>query len=121
MRKGFMQLLACYPEAYFGPCQTSTMEFLPNSEWLKVVNYIQQKTPLQMFDMLLNTSVNYVKAILKLIENPSKILEEFSKLACNFNSFVPNTPFLYPLKISEKLSFLMFSGDREMVYWEQMG
>ena len=70
--------------------------------------------------MLLNTSFNYVKAILKLIENPSKILEEFTKLVCNFNSFVPNTPFL-PLKISEKLSFLMFSGDRERVYWEQMG
>ena len=74
-----------------------------------------------MFDMLLNASFNYVKAILKLIENPSKILEEFSKLVCNFNSFVPNTPFLYSLKISEKLSFLMFSGDRERVYWEQMG
>ena len=29
--------------------------------------------------------------------------------------FVPNEPFLYPLKIS------MFSGAREKVHWEQKG
>ena len=36
--------------------------------------------------------------------------------------FVPNGPFLYPLKTSEKpYGFLMFSGGRERVYWERMG
>ena len=39
-----------------------------------------------------------------------------------FNAFVPNAPFLYPLKISETLqSFLMFSGGREKVNWARMG
>ena len=39
------------------------------------------------------------------------------------NPFVCNAPFLYPLKTSEnlKVSFLMFSGGREMVHWEQTG
>ena len=31
-------------------------------------------------------------------------------LQTNFNPFVPNAFFLYPLKTSENLSFLMFSG-----------
>ena len=36
--------------------------------------------------------------------------------------FVPNAPFLYPLAPSEKpYGFLMFSGIREGVHWEQMG
>ena len=38
------------------------------------------------------------------------------------NPFVPNAPFLYPLKVSENLTvFLMFSGCRERVHWKQMG
>ena len=36
--------------------------------------------------------------------------------------FVPNAPFLYPLKIFRKpLDLQMFSGGREKVHWEQMG
>ena len=39
----------------------------------------------------------------------------------SFNPFVPNAPFLYPLKTSENLKvFLMFSGGRERVHWEKM-
>ena len=44
--------------------------------------------------------------------------------SCNvtFNPFVPNPPFLYPLKTSEnRKAILMFSGGRERVHWEQMG
>ena len=38
------------------------------------------------------------------------------------NPFVPTAPFLYPLKTSENLyDFLIFSGSRERVNWEQMG
>ena len=40
------------------------------------------------------------------------------------NAFVPNAPFLYLLKTSENLKpygFLMFSGGRERMHWEQMG
>ena len=33
-----------------------------------------------------------------------------------FNSFVPNTPFLYHLKTSENL----FIGGRERVHWKQI-
>ena len=36
------------------------------------------------------------------------------------NPFVSSVPFLYPLKTSENFSFLMFSGGRERVHWEQM-
>ena len=37
--------------------------------------------------------------------------------------FVPNAPFLHPLKTSENLpyGFLMFSGGREKVHWVWMG
>ena len=40
-----------------------------------------------------------------------------------FNPFVPNAPFLYPLKtrFSRFYGFLMFSADRERVHWERMG
>ena len=48
--------------------------------------------------------VTQVEAIIYLIVNP----------------FVPNAPFLYPLKTSEN-RFLMFSGGRGKVHWEQMG
>ena len=34
------------------------------------------------------------------------------------NPFVPNAPFLYPLK---KYGFLMFSEGTERVNWERMG
>ena len=37
------------------------------------------------------------------------------------NPFVPNASFFYPLKISENLGFLMFSGGSERVHWERMG
>ena len=37
------------------------------------------------------------------------------------NPFVPNAPFLYPLKTSENRSFLIFSEGRKRVHWEQMG
>ena len=47
------------------------------------------------------------------------------------NLFFPNAPFLYPLKTLENLTvfccfqgvekFLMFSGRRERVHWEQLG
>ena len=38
------------------------------------------------------------------------------------NPFVPNVPFLYPLKKSENLIvFWCFQEGRERVYWEQMG
>ena len=36
-----------------------------------------------------------------------------------FNPFVPNAPFLYPLKTSENRK--VFSGGREMVHLERMG
>ena len=35
-------------------------------------------------------------------------------------SFLPYAPFLYPLKTKKPYGFLMFSGGREMVFWEQM-
>ena len=38
-----------------------------------------------------------------------------------FKPVVPNAPFLYPLKTSENLMVLMFSGGRERVHWEQIG
>ena len=39
-----------------------------------------------------------------------------------FNPFVPNAPFLYPLKILENLKFSdVFRGGRERVHWKQMG
>ena len=34
-----------------------------------------------------------------------------------FNSFLANTPFLYPLKIPENQTF---SGDLEMEHWPEM-
>ena len=37
--------------------------------------------------------------------------------ALTVNTFVPNAPFIYPLKTSGSL---MFSGGRERVHWEQM-
>ena len=36
----------------------------------------------------------------------------------NINPFVPNAPFLYPLKT---LKTLRSSGGRERVHWEQVG
>ena len=36
----------------------------------------------------------------------------------NINPFVPDATFPYPLKVE---GFLMFSGGRERVHWEQMG
>ena len=43
-------------------------------------------------------------------------------ISAHINPFVPNAPFLYPLKTSENLNvFPMFSESRERVHWEQMG
>ena len=40
----------------------------------------------------------------------------------DLNPFVPNAPFLYPLKTSEDLTFsFCFEGSRERVHWERMG
>ena len=45
----------------------------------------------------------------------------FRKLSL-INPFVPNAPFLYPLKTLENLNgFLMFSGGRERMRRERMG
>ena len=41
-------------------------------------------------------------------------------IICYINPFVPNAPFLYPLKTSEQHIFLMFSGGRVRVDWERM-
>ena len=35
--------------------------------------------------------------------------------------FVPNAHFLYLLKAENGIGFLMFSGGREGLHWEQMG
>ena len=43
----------------------------------------------------------------------------FLGIFLKLNPFVPNPPFLYPLKSSEN-RFLMFSGGRKRVHWEQM-
>ena len=48
----------------------------------------------------------------------SQLLEFFWIL---FNPFVPNAPFLYPLKTENPYGFLMFSGGTERVHWERMG
>ena len=45
----------------------------------------------------------------------------FKILEMGFNPFVPNAPFLYPLKTSKPYGFLMFAGRIERVHWEQMG
>ena len=40
----------------------------------------------------------------------------------NFNLFVPNAPFLYPLITENRNVFCCFQGiDRERVLWERMG
>ena len=46
--------------------------------------------------------------------------DEFFFFFFVFNPFVPNAPFLYPVKTTEK-GFLMFSGGRERVNCKQMG
>ena len=44
------------------------------------------------------------------------------KIHGNLNPFVPNAPFLYSLKTSEKpYGFLIFSGVTLWVHWERMG
>ena len=48
------------------------------------------------------------------------ILEKTEKKN-SVNPFVPNAPFLYPLKTEKKKGFRMVSGGRERVHWEQMG
>ena len=47
------------------------------------------------------------------------ILSTPLRTAETFNPFVPNAPFLYPLKTEN--DFLMFSGGRERVHRERMG
>ena len=48
--------------------------------------------------------------------------EIFASFCNKFNPFVPNESFFYHLKTSKKpYGFLMFSGGRESVHWQQMG
>ena len=47
---------------------------------------------------------------------PLRLLLKPFQYSTYINTFVPNAPFLYPLKTSE-----MFSGGRERMDWEQMG
>ena len=61
---------------------------------------------------LLNLSSSILEIYLGL--NQTSMMKLFVK---RINSFVPNTPFLYPLKTC----FLMFSGGRKRVHWERMG
>ena len=44
-----------------------------------------------------------------------------SKFRFSFNPFVPNAPFLYPMKTSENRKVFCFHGDRERVHWKRMG
>ena len=44
-----------------------------------------------------------------------------TKMIMKFNPFVPNAPFLFPLKTPESRKFLVFSVGRERVYRERMG
>ena len=75
----------------------------------------------------MNLSRNPVLLAVNKFQNHPNILKIKSNRTCsgfsfrrvNYNPFVPNFSFLYPLK-TEK-SFLMFSGGREMVHWEGMG
>ena len=48
-------------------------------------------------------------------------MRQVTPFSAHFNPFVPNTPFLYPLKTSKNLGLMMFSKGRERVHWEQMG
>ena len=48
-----------------------------------------------------------------------QIFQKRKQSAC-FNPFVPNAPFLYPLKTSENLTVFLFLGGRESMHWEQM-
>ena len=43
----------------------------------------------------------------------------FVKVMLDFNPFVPNTSFLYPLETSENRK-MVEKGCRERVHWEQM-
>ena len=45
-----------------------------------------------------------------------KLLFSTYKPSSLINAFVPNAPFLYPVKTSENYSFLMLSGSRERVH-----
>ena len=74
-----------------------------------------------MFDWVLNTPL-YFKSLICLealkVRKKIRVLLDFKGV---FNSFVSNAPFLYPPKRSENRElFLMFSGVRERMQWEQM-
>ena len=96
------------PEAYLEPRRTSTMQFLhKNNERLNAVKYFQKKTPLQIFEWSLNTPL---VSILHLVRKNLRCFWQVS----SFNPFVPNAPFLYPLKTYGLISHLLinpsFSG-----------
>ena len=50
------------------------------------------------------------------------MLNHSSQYSVKVNPFVLNAPFLYPPEnIRKPYGFLMFSGGRERLHWEQMG
>ena len=44
----------------------------------------------------------------------------FTKVKDHVNPFVPNAPFLHPLKTSKNQDLRIFLGSREKVHWKQM-
>ena len=49
------------------------------------------------------------------------LLDLMVGLLISISQFVPNAPFLYPPEnIRKPYGFLMFSGGRESVHWEQI-
>ena len=72
-------------EAYLEPSQISTMELFWKNSWrLKAVNYFRKNTSSQMFDWVLNTSLQTATCcrsfletgVLKILENP---LENYNR------------------------------------------
>ena len=63
-----------------------------------------------------------VKKINKLVNKDLKShLHSLNADKISLNPFVSNGIFLYPWKHQKPYPFLMFSGGRERVHWEQMG
>ena len=73
---------------------------------------------------VINITFNCTKVVrFELIKGTS--IDDISKTKLslpNFKPFVPNAPFLYPMKTSSNRKiFLCFQGGREGVHWEQVG
>ena len=78
--------------------------------------------------LLLNSMCNVPRSICcKILKVRLTILGRYVLKGCGIlykyeiNPVVPKSPFLYPLKTSEKRKFLTFSVGRERVHWERMG